>query len=188
MSIRTLDKRLYAPEGDPESRTARLTPPDRISIEDQIARVEREGKIHMTYTDGFEIFWLAWKDITKKTGHPKKPAFAYWKRDRLEGREDELVEILRLQEDYRAQCRIKGTFVPSWPYCQRWLNEARYEFAPRDETKAKTVKSKPAIEICTPEQRQAIRRELAGVGKIEHKTGSFEDKRQETLRNLRSKK
>ena len=143
----------------------------------------------MEYSKGFETFWKAWLTITR-TPHDKKPSYRYWKRDKLEGKEEKIITILKKQEDGRVSDRIKGKFVPQWCYCQRWLHEARYEYvpdlAPQNEAQPKP---KPVIITATPEQRAVIKRQ-AGIlaHKIEYKPGKLEDKKQEQIRRLKNGK
>ena len=85
--------------------------------------------IKTKYTKGFEIFWKTWCGITgKKTDKPE--AFGYWKRDKLEGDEDELIRILLLQNDERKRLKDKGVWQPVWCFCRKWLNKRRYEYVP----------------------------------------------------------
>ena len=85
--------------------------------------------IKTKYTTGFEKFWRIWKLTTGKTSD-KPEAFGYWKRDRLEGDEDELIRILGLQAKERK--KNKG-WKPDWCYCRKWLNKRRYEYVPEQQ-------------------------------------------------------
>lgn len=142
----------------------------------------------MNYTKGFETFWLAWKRITRQE-QGKKKSMTYWKRDKLEGREKELIEILSKQSDYRKTNKIQGRFVPQWCWCQKWLNEERYDFVPDARPTPKQIsRMENVIEVATPEQRAEIKEQMAKVLKPVPKEKPFEDKRQEELKKLRSKK
>lgn len=86
--------------------------------------------IKTKYTTGFEKFWRTWCDVTgKKTDKPE--AFSYWKRDKLEGDEDELIRILLLQSDERKKTK---EWQPRWCFCRKWLNRRRYEYIPEHQT------------------------------------------------------
>jgi hypothetical protein len=95
------------------------------------------------YTDGFEIFWDGWRHITGKEGD-RPEAFAYWKRDSLEGDEGELLRILQLQQDERQRNKRKGQWIPEWCFCRKWLNKRRYEYIPEPPKK----RQKPNCIMC----------------------------------------
>ncbi len=81
------------------------------------------------YTVGFEKFWKVWIAITRNF-NGKFMAFKYWKRDKLEGDEDELIKRLDLQQDERKRLKVRGEWQPQWCFCQKWLNNRRYEYVP----------------------------------------------------------
>ena len=100
--------------------------------------------IKTKYTKGFEKFWQEWRKITGR-GTDKPEAFRYWKRDRLEGDEDELIRILNLQDDERKRFKRRKEWIPEWCYCRKWLNNRRYEYVP-EPPKKKLVKIRPLTE------------------------------------------
>jgi hypothetical protein len=136
----------------------------------------------MKYTSGFETFWQAWKKITGQL-QGKKKSMTYWKRDKLEGREEEFITILKKQVEYRKKCKTQGRFVPQWCWCQKWLNEERYDFVPDIARPKPKPISEEVIEVCTPDQRRSIREELAKVKGTEKRV-SIEDRKQEELKKL----
>ena len=87
--------------------------------------------IKTKYTKGFEAFWVAWKNVTGKVAD-KPEAFKYWKRDKLEGDEDELIKRLNLQQAERKRLKAKREWIPEWCFCRKWLNNRRYEYAPEE--------------------------------------------------------
>lgn len=105
--------------------------------------------IKTKYTKGFEIFWKVWSRITnKKTDKPE--AFKYWKRDKLEGDENELIRRLNLQQAERRRFEVKGEWIPAWCFCRKWLNRRRYEYVP-EPPKTREIK----VEPLTPEEIKA---------------------------------
>ena len=110
--------------------------------------------IKTKYTSGFDKFWKVWKDITGKESD-KSEAFKYWKRDRLEGDEDELIRILGLQADERKRLKTKGEWQPPWCFCRKWLNKRRYEYIPEPPKKRETKYYQG--EKFTEEEKEAIR-------------------------------
>ena len=114
--------------------------------------------IRTQYTKGFEKFWKVWRKVTNK-GTDKPEAFKYWKRDKLEGDEEELIRRLNLQQAERKRFKSKGEWLPEWCYCRKWLNNRRYEYVPEPPKKRKEVKLEPLtkeeIERYNPEQVKA---------------------------------
>ncbi len=85
--------------------------------------------IKTKYTVGFEKFWKTWRGVTgRDTDKPE--AFKYWKRDRLEGDEDELIRRLLLQSGERKRIKALKIWQPEWCFCRKWLNKRRYEYVP----------------------------------------------------------
>lgn len=90
--------------------------------------------IKTKYTAGFEKFWKTWRGVTgKETDKPE--AFKYWKRDKLEGDEDELIRRLLLQAAERKRIKALRIWQPEWCFCRKWLNNRRYEYAPEQPPK-----------------------------------------------------
>lgn len=81
------------------------------------------------YTIGFEKFWKVWRRVTGRVAD-KPEAFKYWKRDKLEGDEDELIRRLFLQADERKRIKSLRIWQPEWCFCRKWLNNRRYEYVP----------------------------------------------------------
>ena len=81
------------------------------------------------YTCGFEKVWKTWRGVTSKESD-KPEAFRYWKRDKLEGDEDELIRILLLQADERKRIKALRIWQPEWCFCRKWLSRHRYEYIP----------------------------------------------------------
>ena len=86
--------------------------------------------IRTAYSDGFEKFWHIWCAVTANA-NGKPMAFKYWKRDKLEAEADELIDILRAQEAEKKRDPRYHRGCPAWPWCQKWLNERRYEYKPQ---------------------------------------------------------
>ncbi len=107
------------------------------------------------YSAGFEKFWVVWKNLTGEH-QGKAKSLSYWKRDKLERRTDEIIDILYKQASERKRMRLSGRWVSRWCWCQKWLNEKRYEWVPEPPK----PKPKPAEEIvkeCTPEKKAKFR-------------------------------
>lgn len=81
------------------------------------------------YTIGFEKFWRTWRGVTGRVAG-KPEAFKYWKRDKLEGDEDELIRRLLLQAGERKRIKSLRIWQPEWCFCRKWLNNRRYEYVP----------------------------------------------------------
>ena len=93
--------------------------------------------IKTKYTVGFEKFWKVWIAITRNFSG-KYVSFKYWKRDKLEGDEDELIRRLRLQQDEKKRLKRRGEWQPQWCFCQKWLNRRRYEYVPEPPKEKRT--------------------------------------------------
>jgi len=88
-----------------------------------------DGHKAIDYPPGFLRFWQAYPN---KQGKAK--AAYYWKRDKLEGRADEIIEIVHGYEQTHEWKRNGGQFVP---HGSTWLSERRWEDDPSAIPKAR---------------------------------------------------
>ncbi len=98
-----------------------------------------------------------WSRLTQKK-QGKFKSYSYWKKQKLESNADELIDTLYKQASERKKMRLKGGWVSEWCWCQKWLNEKRYEWVPEPpKPKFKPVKIEEAFVDVTPEKKAEIK-------------------------------
>ena len=118
------------------------------------------------YSSGFEVFWKEWCGITNRR-QDKPEAFGHWKAKKLEGKESELIETLKLQHAERESDRKKKLFVPEWCWCRKWISKGRYEYRPEKRIAVKRTYIPPveqSIQSASPESVKQILENAAKSG------------------------